>query len=419
MQPHVNWFAEFLLFIISLSSLTTQIVGLQASQGIPAHGAIVYPLDNILIYRAEGYEGLSYEESRNASLMVDNLDMYTTWSWQGEIVEQIHGIDPSVKVFLYRNMIVIKSFNPEWETALEGGWLLRDSEGNLIHSTIWPTHYLVDLVNQGYRDFMVTWLNEYFRLFGFDGVFADNCLKISVDQWCWDATGKPVNPRTGNLYTDEEIRDDTISFINYVKSRIDNKLWISNGIFEGQRFFKRQDDWKRVLIESSIDGFLSEGLFCWKEYYSEDKWKQSVDFVVWVQNNFLNQTEKIFRAHGQCKLEHLLVNCTQKQMATFVFSSLLLGVNKSQNYLSLQGAMLLDEVQNLFKIDLGVPKGDYYLIDGTHIYARDFTKAKVLVNPTDEPYSVNLNGDHETLEGKIVSSINIGSHTGVILKVIF
>ena len=397
-----------------------QVVGLQASQGISAHGAIVYPLDSILIYRADTINGFSYEESRNASLIADNLDMYITWYWpyQGETVKQIHQINPNVKCLLYRNMRVIYNYRDVWQTALENGWLLRDSSGELIYSTYWPENYMVDIGNQEYRDFIVQWLNNYLDLYGFDGVFADCSIAARASEFWWAVTAHPVNPRTGRLYTDEEVVNDLISLINYVKERIGKKLWVSNGIFHGQRFLAGYDNYVRFLTESKIDGFMSEGIFNYEENYPEDKWKQSVDFVVWLQDNWLNQTGKIFLPYGQCELEYLPVICTQKQMATFVFSSLLLGINRSQNYLFLRGVMLLNEIQDLFKTDLGVPKANYYLIEGTHVYARDFTKIKVLVNPTDKPFSVYLDAEYETLEGQIVSSVNIGPHTGLILKAI-
>ena len=94
-----------------------------------------------------------------------------------------------------------------------------------------------------------------------------------------------MNPRTGKLYTDEEIRDDMISFINYVKSHIENKLWISNGIFHGQRFFDRYYDFVKVLTEASLDGFLSEAFCNWNVFYSEEKWKKSTYLkILWQQN---------------------------------------------------------------------------------------------------------------------------------------
>ena len=60
--------------------------------------------------------------------------------------------------------------------------------------------------------------------------------------------------------------------------------------------------------------------------------------------------------------------------------------------------MLLDEIQNLFKTDLGVPKGNYYVIEGTHVYERDFSKVKVLVNPTNDNYTVYLDEDYKILD---------------------
>jgi len=209
-----------------------------------------------------------------------------------------------------------------------------------------------------------------------------------------------------------------------VKERIGSKLWISNGIFRGVDFFgTSQDRYIRLLTETSIDGFMSEGIFnegsdegTGGTFYSEDNWKKSVDFVVLIQDNFLNQAGKIFLPHSRCAVNQIPAGCTSEQMATFAFSSLLLGINRSQNYLSLQGAMLLDEVQSLFKIDLGVPTGNYYVTEGGHVYARDFTKIKVLVNPTDQPYLVYLDGEYETFDGQIVSSFNMEPHTGLILK---
>ena len=393
----------------------------QSSKMVLAYARIEYPL---VVFRALTYDDLTEEQRNNASLLAEILDMYLTkeYTRQGLVAKQIHGYNANAKVLLYRNMKVIKSSDSEWQTALDNGWLLRDSQGNLISSTLWNTHYLADTVNQEYRDFVVGWLNNYFSLYEFDGVLADNCLIVSVDQWCYDCTGKPVNPRTGNLYTDEEICDDTISFINYVKSHIRSKLWISNGIFNGQAFFDRRNNFEKVLKEASLDGFISEGLFNeggWDmgsaRLYPEDKWKKSLDFVCWIQSNFLNQTGRLYVPSGRCAEGTIPLGYTPQQVATYIFSSLLLGITKSQNCLYL-AAPLLDETRNLFKTDLGVPAGVYYIINGTHVYARDFTKIKVLVNPTDASYSVNLDGDYETIEGRIVSSIDMTPHSGCILK---
>jgi len=415
------------LFLSSLFSPSiSQAASLQRFQNISSLGTIIYdevPL-SLQVFRARTSGKLTYQQRKNATTLTENLDMYIAWYYDGDTVKKIHDIHPDVKCLLYRNMRAIYSYTPEFQTALDKGWILKDSSGNLVRSTIWQVNYMADIGNKEYWDFIVEWLNNYFDQYGFDGVFADNCLKISIYSAWWGCTAYPVNPRTGQLYTSDEVLNDQVSFLNYVKERIGSKLWISNGIFRGVDFFaKTHDRYIRLLTETSIDGFMSEGIFnsgsdtgTGGSFYSEDKWKKSVDFVVWIQDNFLNQSGKIFLPHSRCKVDQIPVDCTSEQMATFVFSSLLLGIKKSQNYLSLDGAILLDEIQKLYRIDLGVPKGDYYAIEGTHVYARDFTKIKVLVNPTDQTYLVYLDEDYETLEGQIVSSVNVEPHTGVVFQ---
>ena len=76
-----------------------------------------------------------------------------------------------------------------------------------------------------------------------------------------------------------------------------------------------------------------------------------------------------------------------------------------------------DYPQSLFQIDLGSPLAAYYRVEATHVYARDFSKVKVLVNPTYDTYLVNLDGHYETFDGvKVTSPITIAPHTGIILK---
>ena len=392
---------------------------LQDSRSLSSRGTIRYEnVPSLQVFRAHGVEKLTKEQLNDVNLLAQSLDMYLSMSYRGYQVPQLHQINPNMKILLYRNVRAIKNYTDEWQMALDKDWMLKDSLGNLIHSPTWPTVYMVDIGNIEYQKWVANWIKGYLDKYGFDGVCSDNGFTAITGTW-WGVTAQPINPRTGNLWTSDEAIEALCSLHYEIRRAIGSKLNIVNGIFEGSRFWRDQTKWMKLLSNCEIDGFFSEGLFNWNGFYSEDKWKESLDFVVWVQNNFLNQRGKIYCLAGLCAVDQIPDDCTTQQMAAFVFSSLLLGINKSQSYLLLQGAMLLDDVQNLFKIDLGVPKGDYYLIEGTHVYARDFTKVKVLVNSADEPYSVNLDGDYETLEGQIVSSINIEPHTGVILKVIF
>ena len=390
--------------------------GLQSSQSISSHGVITYTI----VFRAHGTSEFP-QEQMTAEVITKNLDMFRCWYYysHGKLVQEIHSIRPDVICLLYRNVRAIYDYSDEWQMALDKGWILKDSSGKLVHSTIWPRNYMVDIGNTEYQKWVASWIKGYLDKYGFDGVFSDCGFHAITGIW-GGVTAQPMNPRTGNSWTSDEVIEAWCSLHREIRRAIGSKLNIVNGIFHGERFWRYQTIWVKLLSNCEIDGFMSEGLFNFDSgFYSEDKWKKSVDFVVWIQENFLKQAGKIYLPHSRCAVDLIPADCTSEQMATFAFSSLLLGINKSQNCLSLMGAMLSNEVQNLFKIDLGVPKGNYYVIEGTHVYARDFTKIKVLVNPTDHPYSVNLDGDYETLEGQIVSSVNMEPHTGLILKVTF
>ena len=107
---------------------------------------------------------------------------------------------------------------------------------------------------------------------------------------------------------------------------------------------------------------------------------------------------------------------TREQFVTYVFASRLLAAERAGNCINF-GHYIEEYPQSLFKISLGSPLGDYYVVNGTHVYARDFSSAKVLVNPTYSSYTVNLDGNYETINGTPVpSQITVDPHNGIILK---
>ena len=376
--------------------------------------------ETIVILRAHGRSKLSTEQQKNATLLATSLDMYMCWYFNGETVKQIHQINPDAKCLLYRNVRAIYNYSAEWETALKNGWILKDLKGNLIHSTVYSGYYLADIGNSDYQLFVAEWIKKYIDLYGFDGVFTDNGLVSKVSEWMWGTTtNKPINPRTGSVYTDQEAVNAMISLHKTIKAKIGNKWNIANGIYYGERFWEvdRHENYIKMLNEAPLDGFTSEELFNLEtSYHDEGKWKTSVDFVVWLQDNYLNHG-KIFCANGKCATDQIPKDCTTEQMANFVFASLLLGVKSDRiHYLFLQGATLLPSVQRLYKLNLGTPTEDYHIIEGTHIYSRKFSNGLVLVNPTYDDYSLKLDKNYQTLDGNIVNAITVPAHTGVILE---
>jgi len=193
------------------------------------------------------------------------------------------------------------------------------------------------------------------------------------------------------------------------------------------RFWERYDDYVDLITSSPVDGFISEGMW-WAyngRWFTLQEWREALDFQVWVQDNFLT-SKKLFWMDVALKDGTLPAGCTHYQMIDYAFASSLLGARNQNNYIAFLKSYrrenwlgtVMDYVQNLHSLVIGEPLSDYYQIEGTDVYARDFTNVKVLVNPTADSYTINLDGNFKTLEDEEISVVTLNSHTGTILKVL-
>jgi hypothetical protein len=340
-------------------------------------------------------------------------------------MEQVHKINPQYKSLVYRNVKDIYDYwKDEWQLAYDNGWLLKDRNSQLIRSSIWPENYAVDVGNPDYQKWVAakikSWLEQYPF---FDGVFADNGLAALTSEFQWDSSARAINPRTGRYWTDQEVRTAYIQLHKEIKNAIGFKLLCCNGIWTGARFYDHFAAYNEILSSSPLDGIMSEGT--WNDYgtnwYSEQEWLESLRLCAWIQDEFLKgHPNKCFTA--VCiSTETLPADCKDReQMALFGFASMLLGAETSQNYMYLGGNLneyssLLGFMQSLQDVDVGYPENDYYLIAETHVYARDFSKAMILVNPGSNSYTVNLHETFRTLDNKTVTEVTMEPHTGTIL----
>jgi len=409
--------------LLLLGSLT-EVQGLQIRTSINSYGTINYLMPDLVVKR---FSDSRFFKDESAETVAKLFDMCQAKIWHREVIVQVHEIRQDFKALLYRNIRAIDNCSDEWQMALDNNWILKDENGQLVYVMMYPTKYLVDIGNPQYQKWVANWIKE--NQYGFDGVFADYSLNARASGHFYQASATPINPRTIEPWKDAEIRQALIEVHREVRNAIGSKLLVANGIYDGRRFWRAYDEYLELLSNSPIDGVMSEGL--WYQYegnwMSEEEWLNSLNFLVFVQDNFLEQKpERIFLP--VCKLQKetgdpvgdpypLPPNCSKEQMATYAFASTLLGIKTNQNYLSLLSDVnfAAQVIQPLHDIDVGAPLNDRYLVNGTHVYARDFRNVKVLVNPTSNSYFINLQGIFKTLDGELVSEITIENHTGIIL----
>lgn len=405
--------------------LSVSAQGLQTSESLKSYGIIEYSelMQSVMIKR---YIGTSSFKGVDAETVAELFDMCQASKSAAEKIRQVHQMRRDFIGLLYRNIRVIRSYNEdEWQMALDNDWMLKDENGQLVYVTVYPDYYLVDIGNSDYQKWVANWIEENIEQYGFDGVFGDASLASWASKALREASAPPINPRTGDFWKDEEVRQALIEVHKEIKNAIGSKLLVCNGIRDGHRFWQRYDGFMEFLSNSPLDGVMSEEL--WYHYkgdwMSEERWLESLDFLVFIQDNFLRgRPERVFVP--VCKLQSipgdpypLPADCTKEQMVTYAFASTLLGVKNGQNYLGIfaDADFITQAVQPLYDVEVGTSLNDYHIIESTHVYARDFSNVKVLVNPTPNPYVIDLQETFKTLDGEIVTEVTVEDHTGLIL----
>jgi len=350
-------------------------------------------------------------------------------------LEQVKAIKPDFKSLIYWNMRSVQNvdwMSEVWDACVANGWFLLDSRGNRIYTDV---GYLIDFGDSAYQAWIANYLNALMNSVSYDGIYGDQNLAWGVNEYCWGCEAAPINPRTGQVWTDAEVRQALIAYHKAIKNAIGSKLLVCNGIWSGYRFYDHKSAYQEILSASPLDGFMSESL--WHPYIgstpciwmSEQQWLQAVQFLIWVQDNWLlGHPERCYvpvvkLAFGNQRATPIPTGSTRQQMAIYGYASTLLGIKQSvgnQVYFSsfADTAFIEQYLKPMFDAEIGTPAGDLYMIGGTHVYARDFSNGKVLVNPTDSSYTVNLGSPNfvNAATGQSVpQTITIPPHTGRVL----
>jgi len=412
--------------LLVLLGFSIPVAGMQAGESIKSYGKIDNSMHSLVLKTHTANAFFTSIDAKTIANLFDNAQV-SRWM-NADQIQKVQEIKQNKQDFIalfYRLIRGIYDTSADWPTFSANNWILKDANGSLVYDTVW-SYYLIDVGNPEYATWVANKVKETLDEYAvYDGVFADLSISVDASGHFQKASSQPINPRTGQLWKDEEIRQGLMRIHKEIKNAIGSKIMLSNGIWTGQRFWGRFDEYMEFLLNSSFDGVMSEAM--WYRYdevwMTEEEWLKSLNFLVFLQDNFLkDRPERFFVPLFKLKtttgkIYTLPIGATEGQMLRYVFASTLLGIKNNQNYLGLFGDMNLitEFIQPLYDIDLGVPINDYYVIPNTHVYSRDFSNIKVLVNPASDPYVINLQGTFKTIDGQLVSDVVMDNHTGVLL----
>lgn len=317
--------------------------------------------------------------------------------YQGPDLPQIRALNPNVIILGYKDIMGCSPDNPAYmEIKQHEDWFLHDLNGNRLVSKQFGW-YAMDVGNQGWREYYAESINQQFKNYTFDGVFADDVWNnFHYDKWTSAATA--ISSEIG-----ERWHNDMLGMIQYVKDSIGDKLLIIN-------------TWNNGDYVEACDGKMEEE-FVHPDWYPIDafyddyiNWKQKVDALASISESgkyYLAQSGTSTTSATTEQIHNMMVYC---------YASYLLGANGEKSYFGFNGFYSGDGsfgYYDEFSIQLGLPLGQYY--DQGSVYTRDFTEGKVIVNPTTTTQTIQLEWEYTTLLGEKISSITLNDHSGIIL----
>lgn len=357
---------------------------------------------------------LQYQAAHYDFLIADGCSYYNSK------VGYLHQLNPSMTILAYQNGLVKYDTDDDYAALLaqHPDWFLRDTAGNLVREKYYLPNVLMNPNSPGWRDYVNARIRNKWMSVGYDGIFLDVIVPwIDLDGYIY-YTAPPVNPATGNEFTNGEWTTANREFLASIKRGLGDKLLIFNGVGNGYQFnnFKNEN----LEMVGIADGAYAEGFLRWSDDgigypKSETEWKRDVDMVAAVA-----VTGK--QLYVESALKTALVPTTSAQLATtklYSLSSYLLAANGNSRYMFLQepypDAALVQSRDAMTDIDIGTATSAY--VKSGNVYRRNFTDGIVLVNPTDGGSSstVALDGIYVNSDGIEVTSVTLPPKTGTVL----
>lgn len=318
--------------------------------------------------------------------------------YQGPDLPQIRALNPNGIILGYKDIMGCSPDNPAYmEIKQHEDWFLHDLNGNRLVSKQFGW-YAMDVGNQGWREYYAESINQQFKNYTFDGVFADDVWNsFHYDKWTSAATA--ISSEIG-----ERWHNDMLGMIQFIKASIGDKLLIINTSNNG--------DYVEACDGKMEEEFVHPSWYAIDEFHDDYiNWEQKVDALASI-----TQSGKYYLAQSGT----LTTSTTTEQihdMMIYCYASYLLGANGEKSSFGFNDFYSGDGSNGYyseFETNLGSALNSYYAINS--LYTRDFVGGKVIVNPTATTCTINLEKYYVTLLGEEVKSIELLPHSGIILS---
>jgi Hypothetical glycosyl hydrolase family 15 len=288
-------------------------------------------------------------------------------------VDAMHKANPDCRIYCYQNATFC------WQTDLPEAYYAHDATGKRITAKDWGNTYLMRPELAGYQAWFIDEGRRLLEESRYDGLYVDVLGPAAVDPGYVSAV--PVDPATGAPYTRDSWLADTAALAAATVTALAPAPVLGNGSVNGQNWY-RDPGGTRALDGTGMVGLEPES---WLRgatspigaYPSEAVWKQNVDMLAAVTPVFT------------CTKVWTAASVEEKQRwHDFALASFLLGNTGSDQFHFTYEKADGWRVFPRNSVSLGDGLGAYFEAGGC--YQRNFTKGRVLVNPTNSEVTVQL-----------------------------
>ncbi|HLY39440.1 MAG TPA: putative glycoside hydrolase [Candidatus Binatia bacterium] len=291
-------------------------------------------------------------------------------------------------------------------------WILKNASGGLVSTNNGIGRlFATDIGNPDYVDAWADYALAAADRWGWDGTFVDNVFRGYFDSW----SATPVNPRTGKLYTTAQYRADILAAVQRLRARFDarGKFLIGNHTSAWDpATFADPVTKDEVLALGGVE--IEDCIFDWNgNPHTEAEWIAQLAYLDFATR------------HGVRTVCSSSTEIGRSPQRDYILASYLLS---KEGFSSVSELNSLGDWWSGLAADLGAPRGGYTCLDPGQglapttscpspgkIYAREWERGRVLVNPSagatvDVPVGTGF-----LLAGSPVTHVTLGPQRGVVL----
>lgn len=324
-----------------------------------------------------------------------------------------------VKVIVYIN----GSFKNEQDQGPSGDGTGSYPESSYAHTAnnehIYPNDFrgnvLMNPRDSTWRQSLVNKCRVRLSQANFDGCYFDT-IGIAPVTASYVSPSVAIDPNKDKPWTEQDYLDEMVSEMQAVKTGNPGTLIYGNGLAKGSAYFEKNTK-SLFSTVGGLDGCLAE-IFVKDPLKApndtEAAWKQNVDMLLdaAAKNKTVLVTVKAW--------ENPPASRAQKDVwHKFALATFLLGSSDKAyfNFTYENTTTSPSTYNSWWSTDIGTPTDSYHK-DGS-VYIRNFTKVKVVVNPTDSAVTYQLGGNYTALGStQTISSITLPARTGEVLSAV-